>query len=150
MKIFEGLELEGKLQGVKTLFINGDQSLEDILSVYTDHEQIYFGANFLSEINYKTVQEIHDRIAKYITIETVNLIPEEILMLSKIQVMLPVCTPYKEIKALNHYAEHINRYQKYIEKIQIKIDSGIFIHCFDLKDCIQNDYKFYPNDRILL
>ena len=61
IRLFEGYEAEGRFRGVKTLFVAGNVPYDIIApllkAVETGYNQVYFGADNCSEINWLTVKD---------------------------------------------------------------------------------------------
>lgn len=140
MKYFYGKELEGKYQGLNTLFIAGSGDINDIdkrlAYLYQDNKDVqhlYFGAYWQTPItNWNTVKHFSKynllKISVEVLIEEWVNIPNYIKEDENIHLMLTYKTK-----------DNIKR-----NNLTIKLENKDSILCYT--DYISNDYSEYAND----
>jgi len=136
-KLFEGVEVEGRYKGLKTLFVVGDVEFSDIQNAvaHNEYEQIYFGAYFQSVLtNYKTIKAVRLVFKGVVTIEMdYETFPWAPAWLIEDRNIHKIIT-YKSIPNS--------------ENVTFKIENKKGIYC--TKDYIYNDWSVYENDKVIL
>lgn len=153
MKVWIGMEEEGKFLGIPTLFIGSPKiKFEQIKNLDRKYsfDQIYFGAGKCTKINYDTVRHTVDKCSEYIiTIEVdvrdIHTIPKDIITNININIILTI--------------NNINIRECHKEMIQIKIQSlnkkKKYLGMLDVNpinevDITNLDGKKYKGDKVLI
>ena len=129
-----GKELEGKFQGLRTLFIKGSgkfEEIETILAKYRNIQQLYFGAFSQSKIKDWNIIKKSLTLGKIITAEIcykdINTVPDDIWNDERI---------HKVVTFFPRKKTYVN--------VTLKIEDETGIYCYP--SYIYNDYSGYEQD----
>ena len=138
-----GQEIEGRLKGLPTLFIKGDQTIRSISNALRQCNnrniiisQLYFGAGNQSNINNFDIIQYFLSIGYFITIEILldqlSNVPDNII--ERCHIMVTIKSDLIDGLKLTD---------------SIKFETKNYIYCTTKEQLITNDYLGYQNDIIL-
>lgn len=158
-RLFLGTEVEGANLGMRTLFVGGDVGYEYIKKVLSSHkiDQIYFGANFLTYINVKTLTEVLTTFPDHIVTVEVDSFPQSLSNLfcphKNLQVMYRLLdSDNKNVKGLEDIVNFKNRnhstdmISQLGNRIQIKVEFSFGVLVSTLASFLYSSFDCYGLD----
>lgn len=146
-RLFEGYEAEGMFNGLWTLFVSGDvpfEKIEDVIknrSVIRPYNQLYFGADRLSPINWTTVIQC---MAKplLLTVEVgYDKIPLNIKTAHNVYVVFKINRLEEK-----QISDMMSDFESMKQRVQIKFDSRFGSYLVPLKYVTFNSYIMLKDD----
>jgi hypothetical protein len=136
-----GKEVEGRLKGLQTLFIVGDQSIDTILDklykCLKEHiivSHLYFGAGRQSKVNkYDTIRYFNREylITYEVMLDELDQVPDDILLSCHIM----ACIPQENVRLLK-------------TTDTIKLETSGLIYCIPKEQCMKTSRNEYQDTNI--
>lgn len=134
-----GLEVEGRFKGIPTLFIRGDQSIQQIILNLDDYNfirHLYFGAGHQSKIsNFETIRYfLKDNyvITIEVLLDELNKIPNWILKNKLVHIIVTIKNNY---------------FSKLKDTDSIKLDCNKNIYVISKCNMFKTSLEEYKNDK---
>ena len=164
-QMFYGIEYEGPLRGKRTLFVQGDISLvtiEEAVGFLNNRgpsvQHIYFGAGRLSQVNMATVRAAcYNELAQYITVETPHNIFQMLYAFPQLYHMLSTNmldfhgnqVAGQAAATLAMYSDLLNTHNSNMDRVVVKLDTGLSVLCAPLQAFSLNWYQDYRGDALV-
>ena len=164
-QMFYGIEYEGPLRGKRTLFVQGDVAIitvEEAVRFLNNRgrplEHLYFGAGRLSQVTMATVRAAcANELTPYITVETPHNIYQMLSAFPQIYHMLPANmldfhgnqVAGQAAATLAMYSDLLNNGNANMDRVVVKLDTGLSVLCVPLSAFSLNWYQDYKGDELV-
>lgn len=150
MRVFEGYEAEGRFRGLWTLFVAGDVPFEEIekrldrTNQSKPYNQVYFGADNCSTVNWETVKQCRNYYGLIITAEVKDPVPffPAIDHMDNLTIMIPV-------QKTDNLDDVIDSIKCNVSTVQIKFETDRSVYVCCLSDFVDNSKIEYSQDKEL-
>lgn len=159
LSLFESEELEGKHEGLKTLFVSGDVPMSRLTNcLQTQYDQVCFGAKDLCVVNLDTVDILAGKFPDVIlTVETDSFYPKLFKLLRKysnVEVMYRLVDSGKaNIEGMDGMTEYLLRNlsiaKSLSDRVQVKVKHSFGVNVTRLSTFSYSSFDGYGIGKVL-